>query len=116
MRHRKKGKILSRKRAHRQAMLANLAASLILYEKIDTTLAKAKVLRPFIERIITKAKQGDLASRRQLLKVLPVKRAVNKCLEVIGPKYKDRQGGYVRIIRLGSRRGDGAEIARIELV
>ncbi len=116
MRHRNSNKILGRKKQFREMMLRNLASSLILYEKIKTTEAKAKVVRRLVERLITIAKNGDLASRRRLIKELPQKLAVKKMMEVIGPKYKERSGGYTRILKLGVRQGDGAKITQIELV
>lgn len=116
MRHRKKGKILDRKIAPRQALLRNLATSIIIYEKVKTTKAKAKVVKPIVEKLITIAKTNNLTSRRQLLQTLYHKKAVNKALEVLGPKYKDRKGGYTRIINLGPRKGDGAEMVYIEFV
>jgi large subunit ribosomal protein L17 len=116
MRHQKKGKILDRKKASRQALLKNLAASLIMHEKIRTTQAKAKALRPVVEKMISIGRNNTLSNRRRLLADLPLKSAVKKILEKIGPKYKDRKGGYCRIIKLGKRKGDGAEMAQIELV
>lgn len=116
MRHRKKGKILDRKIGPRKALLRNLAASLIIYEKIQTTRAKAKALRPFVERLITKGKINTLHARRELLKHLYLENAVRKILEELGPRYKDRPGGYTRIVNIGRRQGDGAEIVQIELV
>lgn len=116
MRHRKKRKILDRKKAPRRALLRSLATNLILYEKIKTTSAKAKVLRPLVEKLITKGKKNDLIARRELLKYLFKKSAVKKVLEELGPRYKDRKGGYVRIIKLGARSGDGAKLAQIEFV
>jgi len=116
MRHRKKGKILDRPVGPRKALLRNLAASLIIYEKIKTTRAKAKALRPIVERLITKGKVNNLHNRRELLKYLYLENAVRKILEELGPRYKNRNGGYTRIINIGKRKGDGAEIAQIELV
>jgi len=116
MRHRKKGKILDRKAGPRKALLRNLAVSLVLYEKIQTTKAKAKALRPVVERLISKGKMNTLASRRNLLKYLYQETAVKKILEELGPKYKDRAGGYTRILNVGRRQGDGAEVVQIELV
>ncbi len=113
MRHRKKGKILDRKKAARTALLRSLATSLIIYEKIKTTKAKAKAVKPMVEKIITTAKKNDLTTHRQLLAVLYHKKAVNKALEVLGPRYKERAGGYTRIINLGPRAGDGAEILAV---
>ena len=116
MRHRKKGKILDRKIAPRQALLRNLATSIIIYEKVKTTKAKAKVVKPMVEKLITIAKTNNLTARRRLLQTLYHKKAVNKALEVLGPRYKERKGGYTRIINLGPRKGDGAEMVFIEFV
>lgn len=116
MRHRHKGKILGRKKEPRKTLLRNLATSLILYEKIKTTETKAKVLRPYTEKIITKGKKGTLAARRELLKDLFLESAVKKVMEDLAPKYKDRKGGYLRITKLVPRQGDGAKMAQIEFV
>jgi large subunit ribosomal protein L17 len=116
MRHRINKKILDRKNGPRKALLRGLATSVILYEHVNTTLAKAKVIRPIVEKLITTGKTKDLASRRKLASYLLSESAVNKVLEEIGPRYQDRKGGYTRIIKLGNRKGDGAEIAQIQLV
>ena len=116
MRHRNKKKILDRAKAQRKALLRSLATSLILYEKIKTTHAKAKVLRPYIEKLITKGKKNDLNTRRQLNRYLYKENAVKKVLEVLSPRYKERKGGYTRVIKLGSRIGDAAKMAIIEFV
>ena len=116
MRHRKKTKILDRKKAPREALLRNLATSLVLYEKIKTTETKAKTLRPVIEKYITLSKRGDLHARRELLKYFYLENAVKKLIEVLGPRYKDRRGGYTRIVKIGPRQGDAAEIVQIELI
>ncbi len=116
MRHRNKNKILGREKAPRELMLRNLASSLILYEKVKTTKAKAQAVKPLVEKMITSAKAGDLAARRGLIKVLLQKNAVKKSMEVLGEKYKSRPGGYTRTTKLGVRRGDGAEMVQIELV
>lgn len=116
MRHKIKGKTLDRKKEPRELMLRNLASSILLYEKVKTTEAKAKAVRPLVERMITMAKNGNLVSRRQLIKVLLQKLAVKKSMEVLGERYKTRAGGYTRIIKLGARQGDGAKIVQIELV
>src|SRR3989338_8285531 len=116
MRHQKKVKSLDRNTAARKALLRNLATSIIVYEKVKTTKAKAKAVKPLVEKMITAAKKNDLTSRRKLIAVLYHKKAVNKALEVLGPRYKDRQGGYTRIINLNPRQGDGAEMAQIEFV
>ena len=97
-------------------MLRNLATSIIIYEKVKTTTAKAKAVRPLVEKMVTIAKKNDLNSRRRLLAFLMHKKAVAKALEVLGPRYKDRQGGYTRIIKIGRRQGDGAQISQIEFV
>ena len=116
MRHRNKIKTLDRKKQPRELMLRNLTSSIVIYEKVKTTEAKAKVVRSMVEKAITISKVGDLTARRKLLALLPQKMAVKKLMEVLGEKYKDRKGGYTRIIKLGSRQGDGAEMVQIELV
>lgn len=116
MRHQKKGKTLGRKKAPREAMLRNLATSFIVYEKIKTTKAKATVLRPIVEKYITLSKKDTLHNRRQVLKYLYVQGAVKKLFEVLGPRFKDRNGGYTRVVKLPPRQSDGAEMAILELV
>jgi len=116
MRHRNKNVILDRAKAPRELMLRNLASSIIIYEKVKTTEAKAKAVRPLLDRMITVAKTGDLAARRRLLATLPQTLAVKKAMEVLGDRYKERPGGYSRIVKLGARQGDGAEMVQIELV
>lgn len=116
MKHRRKQVTLDRKRGPRKALLRGLATSVILYENVNTTLAKAKAVRPIVERLITTGRAKTLASRRRLMRTLTVESAVNKILEELGPRYASRQGGYTRIIKLGARQGDGAEIAQIQLV
>lgn len=116
MRHLKKKVVLDRPKSQRRALLANLAESLILYEKVKTTKAKAKALRPVVEKLVTKAKKNNLTARREIMKVLYTQNAVKKMMEVIAPRYADRHGGYTRIITLNSRVGDGAEEAIIEFV
>lgn len=116
MRHRKKKKILDRKKEPREMMLRNLASSVLIYEKVKTTTAKAKAVRSLVEKMITVSKKGDLTARRRLIETLPQKMAVKKAMEVLGERYKDRNGGYTRIVKIGTRQGDGAEIAQIELV
>src|SRR5260221_11481461 len=116
MKHNHKGKILDRKPGPRRALLRNLATSLVLYERMNTTLAKAKVIRPIVEKLITTGRKKTLAARRELTRVLTVESAVNKVLEELGPRYATRPGGYTRIIKLGTRQGDGAEIAQIQLI
>ncbi len=116
MRHRKVGRTLGRKKAPREAMLRNLAASIIIHEKVKTTEAKAKEVRTLVERAITTSKTPTLFSRRKLLKIFYTEHPVNKLLEVLGPRYTTRPGGYTRMVKIGPRKGDGAEIVQIELV
>lgn len=116
MRHRKKGTILDRKKAPREALLRNLAASVILYEKVRTTEAKAKAVRPLVEKAITDGKKNTLAARRKLMKFFYTEHAVKKILEVLGPRYLERPGGYTRIVKVGHRKNDGADMVQIELV
>lgn len=116
MRHRRNQVTLDRKRGPREALLRGLVTSVILYEHVNTTLAKAKAVRPLVERAITDGRKKTLAARRNLAKVLLVESAINKVLEELGPRYATRPGGYTRIIKLGQRQGDGAEIAQIQLV
>ena len=110
MRHKLKGRKLNRTSAHRKAMFKNLAASLIKYEQIVTTVPKAKDLRPIVEKLITIAKKGSLHARRQLISKLP------KLFNELPERYKNRAGGYVRILKKGMRYGDAAPMAVIELV
>lgn len=116
MRHRSKKITLDRKKGPREMMLRNLASSIIMYEKIKTTEAKAKAIKPIVEKLITVSQKGNLTAMRRLIEVLPQKMAVKKAMEVLGERYKDRKGGYTRIIKLGKRQGDGADIVQIELV
>lgn len=116
MRHRKKKVILSRMKGPREALLRNLATSVLLYEKVKTTKARAKYVRPIVERAITIGKKNDLASRRRLHKMFQVDNVVKKVLEDLGPKYKERPGGYTRVTALKRRQGDAAEIVQLELV
>ena len=116
MRHKKAGRKLSRKSAHRKALMANLASALIIHKKIKTTDAKAKELRKFIEPLVTFAKRGDLHSRRQVLKRIRHKNIVRELFENIGPHYSTRQGGYTRIVKLGFRDNDCAPVSIVEFV
>ncbi|MFV9890825.1 MAG: 50S ribosomal protein L17 [Rickettsia conorii subsp. raoultii] len=116
MRHKIKGRKLNVTSSHRQAMLANMAAALVTHEQIKTTLPKAKELRPYIETLITKAKKADLMVRRSVLSKIKDKKAVEKLINILGTRYKDRPGGYTRIIKAGFRYGDLAPIAYIEFV
>lgn len=116
MRHRKKGRNLSRSPSHRRAVLRNLATSLFEHERITTTTAKAKELRPYAERLITLAKRGDLHARRLVGRRIGDRDVLGKLFDDIGPRYSERPGGYTRILKLGTRKGDAAEMALIELV
>jgi len=112
----RKGPRLGSGPQHQKLMLSGQAASLFTHERITTTEAKAKALRPFAERLITFAKRGDVAARREVLKVVPDRDVVHKLFADIGPRYAERNGGYTRILKPGQRQGDGAPMARIELV
>lgn len=116
MRHGKKFNHLSRKAAHRKALLRNLTIALFTHKRINTTLAKAKALRVFAEPLITKSKKNTMHARRTVFSYLQNKDAVSELFETIAPKVADRPGGYLRVIKTGFRRGDGAEMAMIELV
>jgi len=116
MRHKKSGKKLGRTSSQRKALLSNLTIALFENKKIKTTIQKAKELRGFSERMITFGKKGDLASRRHVLKYIPQKEVVKELFENIAPKYKNRNGGYTRITKLGNRKGDNASLAFVELV
>ena len=116
MRHRKRGRKLGRTSAHRLAMLANMAASLIKHEQITTTLPKAKELRGVVDRLITLGKRGDLHARRQAISLLGDKAMVRKLFASLGPRYAERGGGYTRVLKAGFRYGDAAPMAVIELV
>jgi len=116
MRHGKKFNHLSRKTAHRKAMLSNMATSLILHKRINTTVAKAKALRVYAEPLITKSKDDTTHSRRTVFKYLQSKEAVTELFNDVSQKVASRPGGYTRIIKLGNRLGDNAEMAMIELV
>ena len=116
MRHRKSKKILGRTKQPREMMLRNLAASVIIYENVKTTLSKAKAALPLVEKIITISKQDNLTARRKLAQLLSQRLAVKKLMEVINKRYSDRRSGYTRIIKLNRRAGDGAALAQIELV
>ena len=116
MRHKIKGRKLNRTSSHRSAMFANMAVSLINNEQIKTTLPKAKELRPYVEILLTKAKGGTLAARRHIISKIKDKVAAEKLISVLADRYKDRPGGYTRIIKAGFRYGDLAPIAYIEFV
>jgi large subunit ribosomal protein L17 len=116
MRHGSTNRKLNRTSAHRKAMFANMSASLIKHEQIVTTLPKAKELRPIVEKLITLGKRGDLHARRQAIAQMRDEDQVKKLFATIGPRYKDRNGGYIRIMKAGFRFGDNAPMAVIELV
>ena len=116
MRHRNAGYKLGRNTSHRRALLRNLVTSIVLEDRVETTVAKAKAARPHVEKLITLGKRGDLHARRQALAYLQTREAVTRLFDTVAPRYGDRQGGYLRIIRSGFQRGDGAEKAFIELL
>jgi large subunit ribosomal protein L17 len=116
MRHRKKGRNLSRTPSHRRAVLRNMATSLFRHERIETTTAKAKELRPYAERLITLAKRGDVHARRLAGRKIADREILTKLFDDIAPRFADRPGGYTRILKVGSRKGDAAEMSLIELV
>jgi large subunit ribosomal protein L17 len=116
MRHRARDRQLGRTSSHRRALLANLATSLLTHGRIVTTEAKAKELRPYVERLITLARRGDLHARRLVGRRIRDRSASSKLFKEVGPRFASRPGGYTRIIKLGHRSGDGAELARIELL
>jgi large subunit ribosomal protein L17 len=116
MRHHKAGRKLGRDASHRKALYANLTASLIEHGRIKTTVAKAKEVRPVAEEMITLGRRGDVPARRQALKFLRSQDVVHKLFSEVGPRFADRPGGYSRIVKLGPRQGDAAEMAYLELV
>jgi large subunit ribosomal protein L17 len=116
MRHGKVHRKLGKRPSHRRAMFANMCAALIKHEQIVTTLPKAKELRPVVEKLVTLAKKGGLAARRQAIAEMRDVGQVKKLFEVIGPRYRERQGGYTRIMKAGFRFGDNAPVAVIEFV
>ena len=116
MRHARRYRRLNRTHEHRKALFANMAGSLIEHEQIKTTLPKAKELRPIVEKLVTLAKRGDLHARRQAAARLKQDAYVTKLFEVLGPRYAERNGGYVRVLKAGFRYGDMAPMAIIELV
>jgi large subunit ribosomal protein L17 len=116
MRHRAKGRQLSRTSTHRRALLNNMATSLIEHGRIVTNEAKAKELRPFAEKLITLARRGDLHARRLVERRIKSRETLSRLFSEIGPRFAARPGGYTRILKLGHRDGDGADIARIELL
>jgi len=116
VRHRKKGRQLSRTRSHRKATMRNMATSLFRHERIETTTAKAKELRPYAERLITLARRGDVHARRLAAMKIQDREVLGKLFDDIAPRYMERPGGYTRVLKLGNRKGDAAEMSLIELV
>ncbi len=116
MRHGMSGRKLNRTSSHRKAMFANMAAALIKHEQITTTLPKAKELRPFVEKLVTLGKKGNLAARRQAISIVRDETQVGKLFETLAPRYKARSGGYIRVLKAGFRYGDNAPMAIIEFV
>ncbi len=116
MRHKVAGYKLGRTTSHRRAMLRNMVTSIIMEERIETTVIKAKAVRPSVEKMITLGKKGDLAARRQAASYLMTPEAVTKLFDTVAPRFGDRKGGYTRIVRISWRKGDGAEKAFIELL
>jgi len=116
MRHGMSGRKLNRTSAHRKAMFANMASSLLKHEQIKTTLPKAKELRRIADKLITLGKRGDLHARRQAVSILRDEAVAKKLFDVLGPRYKERNGGYTRVLKAGFRYGDAAPMAVIELV
>lgn len=116
MRHRRSGRKLGRDAAHRKALYANLAGALIEHGRIRTTVAKAKEVRPIAEQMITLGRRGDLSARRRAIGYLRSHEIAHKLFSEVAPRFADRAGGYTRIVKLGPRQGDGAEMAYLELV
>src|SRR5271165_3788880 len=116
MRHRNAGYKLGRNTSHRRALLRNLVTSILLEDRVETTITKAKAAGPHVEKLITLGKRGDLHSRRLALSYLQTREAVSRLFDTVAPRYGDRAGGYLRIVRTGFQKGDGAEKAFIELL
>ena len=116
MRHARSGKKLGRDSAHRKALYSNLAGALITHGRIETTEAKAKAVRPYAEKLITLGKRGDLHARRQAMAALRSNDVVHKLFADIAPRFSERNGGYTRVVKLGPRQGDAAQMALLELV
>ena len=116
MRHHRSGKKLGRDSAHRKALYANLACALVEHGRIKTTVTKAKAVKPFAEQMITLGKRGDLAARRQAIAELRSQDVVHKLFAEVAPRFSERPGGYTRIVKIGPRQGDAAEMAYLELV
>jgi len=116
MRHQRKGRSFGRSAAHRKAMYANLTGALVTHGRIKTTLAKAKEVRPVAEKMVTLGKRGDLHARRQAISFLRSKTVVHTLFADVAPRFEEREGGYTRIVKLGPRQGDAAEMAILEFV
>jgi len=116
MRHRNGGYKLGRNTSHRRALLRNLVTSIVLHDRIETTLTKAKAARPLVEKMITLGKNGSVHARRQALAYLITPESVDRLFAIVAPRYETRNGGYSRILRVGPRKGDAAEVAIIELL
>ncbi|MEK7580377.1 MAG: 50S ribosomal protein L17 [Patescibacteria group bacterium] len=116
MRHQKKGKILGREKDARQALKMALLKNFFIYGRLKTTLAKAKMIKPFVEKIITFGRNSDLNSRRKLINMVSDRVLAKKIIDEISPKYSNRKGGYTRIIKLAPRKGDAAKLAVLELI
>lgn len=116
MRHRKAGNKLGRNPSHRRALLRNLVTSVVVEDRVETTVAKAKAVRPLVEKMITLGKRGDVHARRQAAAFLMTPDSVSRLFTTVAPRYGDRSGGYLRIVRTGFRKGDGGEKAMIELL
>ena len=116
MRHRKAGNKLGRNPSHRRALLRNLVTSVVIEDRVETTVAKAKAVRPLVEKMITLGKRGDVHARRQAAAFLMTPDSVSRLFATVAPRYGDRNGGYLRIVRTGFRKGDGGEKAVLELL
>jgi len=116
MRHRLSGRKLNRTSSHRKAMFANMAAALVKHEQIKTTLPKAKELRPFVEKLVTLGKRGDLHARRQIIAKTRDETTAAKLIDTLAPRYEGRPGGYIRVLKAGFRQGDNAPMAIIEFI
>jgi large subunit ribosomal protein L17 len=116
MRHRKAGNKLGRNTSHRRALLRNLVTSVVVEDRVETTVAKAKAVRPLVEKMITLGKRGDVHARRQAAAFLMTPESVSRLFATVAPRYGDRNGGYLRIVKAGFRQGDGGEKAIIELL
>lgn len=116
MRHRRKKKILGRGKSHRKMLIKNLLKSFFIHEKIETTETKAKLIKPLVEKVITIGKKDNLQSRRKIIQKIGNNYIANKILKEISPRYKERSGGYTRIIKLGKRQGDNANVVQLTLV